>query len=497
LTMLVSTSRGIVRYDERTRSLQSVLPNIRETYGISWTPDGTKLVVACTSGGSDHALSFDDLAGYARSEVGTLVCNGTSSPGCLSAPHQIACIDGTYTLVANSGRNAIAKMRLDDWCVSMHRVDDVYWDRFDPSGKPGLHLNSVYYKDGVAYAVAHNFHRGSRVFALSWPSLAVVQSWHFSVGGMHNVALLDGRLLVCDSLNGCVVDALTGATVWANGATGMTRGLAASEDRLYIGCSAYADRDSRANSSGGIWVLDRATFEPIEYVVLSELGGVNEIRLTNGGDSCHHGFPLAHHLSGSDLPSPDVLPPEKQINRTVQAFHQQGWRVVSGTPDEHVPLAAASMRACEDGLVVAHVSAHCQSEISGTFVFADGAREVHASLVVDYRGPGDTCLVAGMLRRTDHSLIASIWEHAGAWNCLASVPLPPESTESQTAYHVTFRRLEGQYLLAVNGEVCLRAPAAISDAMVSGSVGARLSGPGVTVRDLATASPTPPAINQH
>jgi len=493
--LLISTSRGIVKYDIHARNLQRVLPEISETYGISWTTDGKKLVVACTKA-LGHVLSFDDLAGYARSEVGTLACNGIHSPGCLSAPHQIVCVNDTYTLVANSGRNALARMRLDDWCLSMHRVDDVYWDRFDPTGKQGLHLNSVSYYDSVVYAVAHNFERGSRVFAFSWPDFTVLKSWNFSVGGMHNVAIVDGRLLVCDSLNGSLVAGLTGETLWSNGATGMTRGLAASEEHLFVGWSSFADRDNRANSSGGIWILERATLQAIECVDLPNLGGVNEIRIVDVPDSCHHGFVLNHPPVGTELQAPVMSSPETRINQCVQDFHASGWRIVCGTLEESPWSADQRIQVSQSGLLVVHVSAHCQQFISGTFDFARGADDVHASLILNYQGPGDTTMAAGMLRRTQAGLIASIWRHEAAWECLDTVVLTPPTGDLAQSYHVSFRIEAGQYMLFVDDRPYLQLPAQPGAKTPSGSVGVRLSGPGVSVRGLSTPVVNPPVFDQ-
>ena len=499
MILLISTSRGIVRYDVHARNLQRVLPEISETYGISWTTDGKKLVVACTKA-LGHVLAFDDLAGYARSEVGTLACNGKHSPGCLSAPHQIFCVDDTYTLVANSGRNALAKMRLDDWCLSMHRVDDVYWDRFDPTGKQGLHLNSVSYHDSVVYAVAHNFERGSRIFAFSWPDFTVLKSWNFSVGGMHNVALVDGRLLVCDSLNGCLVDGLTGETVWSNGATGMTRGLAASEEHLFVGWSSFADRDNRANSSGGIWILERATLQAIECVDFPNLGGVNEIRIVDVPDSCHHGFVLGHPPVGTELQAPVMSSPETRINQCVQDFHASGWRTVCGTLEESPWSADRRIQASQPGLlIVVHVSAHCQQSISGALDFARRADDVHASLILNYQGPGDTIMAAGMLRRTRTGFSASIWRHEGVWECLATAVLKPPTGGLEQSYRVSFRIEAGQYMLSVDDRLYVQLPAqpkAAGPAGSVGSVGVRLSGPGVSVRGLSTSLPSPPGLDQ-
>lgn len=480
MILLVTTSRGVVRYDHVAGTVCHLPHLARHCYGLSWTPS-SRMVIACPRG-AGHVPAFNDLAGYAVSEVGTLLCDGRHSPPMLSAPHQVTCVDDTYALVANTGRNALATVRLDDWTLLNRRFDDVMWDRFDPSGRPGLHLNSVFFRDGVVYAVAHNFLRGSRVFEASWPDLAVQREWGFPVGGMHNAAVLDGRLVVCDSLNGCLVDALTGATLWANGRTGMTRGLAASSEHIFVGHSSFAERNLRANTSGGIWILDRATFAEIAFVPLTGFGGVNEIRIADLPDACHHGHPLASTPGGGEERMVCPQGPEALGKIAMRHMHLRGWRIVYGdiaaTASFATGTGSIGVRG-EGGLLLVNMQRGIGDACEAIFDFKAAEAEANAALVVGYRGPGDTNMYAGIVRKTAEGMLASIWEQAGAWTCLACVGLQ-EAAAGVYGVRLTLR--DGELALAVDGSDVLRVPLTTT-AVGRGWCGIRINRPGPVVQD--------------
>ncbi|MFM7519743.1 MAG: hypothetical protein ACKO9B_04645 [Planctomycetota bacterium] len=482
MILLVTTSQGLIRYDHGAGTVCHLLHHARHCYGLSWTPAGDRMVIACPRG-ADLEPKFDDLAGYAVSEVGTLLCNGRHSPPLLSAPHQLTCVDETYALVANTGRNALAKVRLDDWTLLNHRFDDVLWDRFDPSGQPGLHLNSVFFLDGVVYAVAHNFQRGSRVFAAAWPALAVRQEWAFPIGGMHNAAVLDGRLVVCDSLSGCLVDAWTGATLWSNGRTGMTRGLAASAEHVFIGHSSFAKRNARANTGGGIWVLDRISLETVRFLPLEGLGGVNEIRIADLPDDCHHGRPLRYVLDGGEERTVCLQTHDAFGKTATRDMHLRGWRIISGSIAATAGFATGMDLVAargDEGLLLVNMRRDLGNDHEATFDFTAADAEANAALVAGYRGPGDTGMYAGMVRKTPDGMLASIWLEAGGWTCLACVAL---EEPARAIYGVRLTLRHDEIAMAVDGSDVLRVPLTGEEKDNAGWCGIRINRPGPVVRD--------------
>lgn len=481
MILLVTTSRGLVRYDHGAGTVCHLPHHARHCYGLSWTPAGDRMVIACPRG-AGREPTFDDLAGYAVSEVGTLLCNGRHSPPLLSAPHQLTCVDETYALVANTGRNALATVRLDDWTLLNHRFDDVLWDRFDPSGQPGLHLNSVFFLDGVVYAVAHNFQRGSRVFEAAWPALTVRREWAFPIGGMHNAAVLDGRLVVCDSLSGCLVDAWTGVTLWSNGRAGMTRGLAASTEHIFVGHSSFAERNARANTGGGIWVLDRLSLETVGFLPLEGFGGVNEIRIADLPDACHHGHPLRYVLDGGEEQTVGLQGKDAFAKAATRNMHLRGWRIISGsiaaTASFAKGMGSVAARG-DEGVLLVNMRRDLGHDHEATFDFTAADAEANAALVAGYHGPGDSGMYVGMVRKTAEGMLASIWQATSTWTCLGCVAL---QEAVRPIYRVRFTLRQEEIVLAVDGSDVLRVPLTGEAKDNAGWCGIRINRPGPVVR---------------
>jgi glycosyltransferase involved in cell wall biosynthesis len=66
----------------------------------------------------------------------------------------------------------------------------------------------------------------------------------------------------------------------------LTRGLAATADYIVVGRSMLSPRASRADSDGGLWLLDRRTLATLEKVVLEGSGAVREVRILDRVDEC-------------------------------------------------------------------------------------------------------------------------------------------------------------------------------------------------------------------
>jgi hypothetical protein len=69
----------------------------------------------------------------------------------------------------------------------------------------------------------------------------------------------------------------------------MTRGLAVSEDYLFVGRSMYSERKTRAWQTGGLWIIDRKSLRTMDYIPLPGSGDVQEIRLIDHLDEAHNG----------------------------------------------------------------------------------------------------------------------------------------------------------------------------------------------------------------
>lgn len=97
-----------------------------------------------------------------------------------------------------------------------------------------------------------------------------------------------GTKISCHSENGSVIDLDTQLAVWESGAEIYTRGLAATQDYVLIGESQKTGRDLRRSSLGGIWILDRKSWKPVDHIYLGPYGAVNESRVLDVADDAHH-----------------------------------------------------------------------------------------------------------------------------------------------------------------------------------------------------------------
>ncbi|MGL4555436.1 MAG: hypothetical protein ACRC33_30070, partial [Gemmataceae bacterium] len=325
-------------------------------------------------------------------------------------------------LIANTGRNCLTVVRRDDLFYRHVWLDGVRWDRKGPDRQIGLHLNSVHLAGGRLYVLAHNFRRGSRVAELTWPGLELVRWIETEAHQAHNLWMQpDGTLLTCNSLEGTLIDAVTGRVMWkAQGETGMTRGLACAGGKVFVGMSKLAQRKDRLITDGGVWVLDRATWKQIDFLPLRGAGNVKEIRIIDEPDECHHGHPLKNvpvPLAGptaefrARLANP-LLPWTSQHIGTVA---REGGAVALETGE----LAVATVPVSE-----ADVSVSARLEAT------PGAEHRHGGLIARYAGPGDLNMVCALVEVVAPHPYASLWENAGGqWKQLARARIAALPTE--------------------------------------------------------------------
>lgn len=237
--------------------------------------------------------SLVDLATYATSEQGYLTIGKETTWKFLSAPHQILWVDDTI-VVTNTGRNALTRLAPRDHSIIQYRYDAALWDRLSTASFDGAHINSLFRKGDALYAVAHNFNRGSYILELDWPTLEEKERRRVrDATGIHNLWIDEtGRFIACDSNNGSLIDANTSETLWYGRSGGYTRGLAATDEAILVGHSEISPRASRRFSETGLWVLDR-NFRMLDYQYLGHFGAVQDIRIVDVPDLCHHGKPLS------------------------------------------------------------------------------------------------------------------------------------------------------------------------------------------------------------
>lgn len=432
---LVATTTHLLLIDLEHRNVTPLENDRPEYYGVSWFANDAKLALSHTGLDSETLV---DIASYARSEIGWVSLGNYESKKCLSAPHQILCANDGRVICANTGRNAICVIdparpnQFQEAGLSEHR-----WDRLSLDEAIGDHLNSVFLRGNRLYVLAHGFNRGSLLGTFSYPELDLLDIEPLGPrSGLHNIWITDqGQRISCHSNVGGLIDLDGKSPLWLSGSSMYTRGLAACADYVLIGESQKASRQQRRASLSGLWILDRHTWGPIDYLCLGPYGGVQEVRLLDVPDEAHHGDPFAglsellerksctEHLSQQRLAIARTLHYENR--------HWSGFEPIFGSPS---PNADGSRTAASDDLcLTVKTTQGVPVKLGITFKLQAPAGQAHISLVLDYRGSGDDTNMTALLAYPLNEQLAalSLWKHNGTtWQSVKALidNLPLEGT---------------------------------------------------------------------
>lgn len=418
---IVSTIHFLLLIDLTSRRVVPLESHRPGYYGISWHPQGKDLVLSHDR--AEH-VTFADIGSYAASEVGVVSCGQRTTPGFLSAPHQILCASDGRIVCTNTGRNAVAVFDFDrPGQVQEVRLSDARWDRFNADGAEGDHLNSVFEKNGRLYVMAHRFTNGSKLGVFAYPGLELVEVRAIEGRtGLHNIWIGDeGEAISCHSEAGAVIELETNRLLWESGGPVYTRGLAVSRDVVLVGESERALRGQRGNCQCGLWMLDRRTWQAVDYFPLGPYGQVHEVRLLNVEDLAHHGHPFAglSELRACDLRSVVAVEKMKASGRARDSrVLWPGFETRYGTP---VAGANGARTAGQRNLcLISRLGAEDKPETQLGFRYelAKSHGESHVAVVV-YRGNGsDTDMHALLINVVDqHRAVLQLWVHAdGEWS---------------------------------------------------------------------------------
>ena len=206
----------------------------------------------------------------------------------LRQAHQIEWVEDKI-LVADTGNNSLAVFNYQGKFLERIYLNEIKQDDKD-RGRTGNHFNSVHRVGDRVYVVAHNYEKPSEVWVLSWPGLEVVDRIVTNAAWAHNVWESELGLVICDSKHGSLHDVISGETVWkSDDPMAFTRGLAVSEDYIFVGSSHYQERKERYWKSGKVWILDRKTLRLVDVIPLPGSGDVQELRIVGQVDECHNG----------------------------------------------------------------------------------------------------------------------------------------------------------------------------------------------------------------
>lgn len=144
------------------------------------------------------------------------------------------------------------------------------------------HVNSIFFHQGHYYLMFHNTtSKTGRPSQIAVFDLEFQEKKRIDINGhdAHNICILDGQLIYCDSgrkrlvwgKKECQVDL-------------MTRGLAISDQWIILGGSVFASRKDREQTSGKIYFIQRPGLNRISEIKIPGSGQIQEIRLVNEPD---------------------------------------------------------------------------------------------------------------------------------------------------------------------------------------------------------------------
>ena len=420
---LVSTTRALLLVELGAKRVVPLEWDRGEYYGISWFPVSEDLVL--THSLLDNA-SLVDLATYAQSEVSILSAGTRETKGFLSAPHQIVCGSDGRVICTNTGRNAVFVLDLKrPDIVQEARISPARWDRLDLGNPIGDHLNSVFEKNGVLYVVAHRHGKGSALATFSYPDLQLIGVEPIkNRTGLHNIWVTEeGQRIACHSEAGSVIELNTKAPLWTSGCSIYSRGLAATSDFVLVGESQKSKRELRRASMSGLWLLDRKTWQPMDYFFLGPYGGVHDIRLLNVRDEAHHGHVFAGTTALLALDRGKLLAEERiEVSRRARIAREvwKPFELVFGTPE----VDNGVLKASEDLCLMINPSPEA-TEIGIRYELNESSIDAHVSVVL-YRGAGsDTHMNALLIqRRSETEASLSLWLHDGSrWVVESAEPI--------------------------------------------------------------------------
>ena len=256
-------------------------------------PFGHKVDILRTGDGYYYGITFKDGAIILTHTGGYLqYFQKTHRPRAtidhLIQPHQLEWVEDKI-LVSNTGKNCISVFDdMGQWLQDVY-LNDIKWD--DKSAdRFGNHFNSVHRIDNRIIVIAHNYERPSEVWELTWPDLQVIGSKSCRAEWAHNYWEGEWGQVICNSKNGSLYEVSNGELIWESGESdAMTRGLATTEDYIFVGYSNHNERKLRFWKTGGVWIIDRKTLQTVDKILLPGSGDVHEIRIVGAQDDCHNG----------------------------------------------------------------------------------------------------------------------------------------------------------------------------------------------------------------
>ena len=293
MKLIASDHTKVVYYDTETGDSKVLHSGQGVYYGITWD-DLDNLYLAVSN--SLKLLHLNDASKQVTGVIEKSTSEGkkTSSPF-MSSPHQIFWKHGLL-YVADTGRNRLTMVSETDLENEGEvKVTEADWDKVN-NVQTGVHVNSVYItaNSKYLYMLAHGADNPSFYQKYDYERLKLLEEKELKANWAHNIALIDGKLLICNSKGSSLIDGISNKVLWKpKDDDSLTRGLCVTDDRIYVGRSPRASRADRTKfrgSSGGFWTLDRKTYKELDYTPIPNLTHINEMRVLDLLDYAHNGI---------------------------------------------------------------------------------------------------------------------------------------------------------------------------------------------------------------
>jgi len=277
MKLLVTTSKSVLTVGTENGQTHVVHSGKGLYYGIAYSHNAIFIAARNSNDCFDYLgrqhnengeiLVFD----FTMKQVGSL-----RAPFPLRDMHQILYSDGKLWITC-SFDNMVAVF------------DFRHWQRWYPSedererGKDIHHFNSLYRAGRDFYVLGHNF-GASDIWRFSYPGLQLKEKIRLG-NQAHNIWLDGQELYTCDSQYGLVV----GNHASRNTIGGFSRGAVMTADRIYIGTSDVAERESRDQVSSRIVVFDRK-WRLVDEWIIDGHGQLLDMRIPGVEDQCVPGM---------------------------------------------------------------------------------------------------------------------------------------------------------------------------------------------------------------
>lgn len=257
-----------------------VIDNLSEAdtghYGITWNDDYLFALFAssCVLDGTDQVIRVFD---HDLQPVRDILL------GDIAGVHQIQWHDDLLWICSTNDDSIVVATAEGDVVRRWHPVPD--WDPEDPAKD---HVNSIWFHDGHVYTVAHGFHHGTpAIYKHTYPGFQLVGTFE-GVHNEHNVYIHHGEMITCVPN---MLARIGKPPVRIGEHDGMNKGLAVTDDRIYMGSSRIIKERSkrREDLRGRVFTLSH-DYDWLDTFEL-DLGPIGEVRALNEPDYAHHGLP--------------------------------------------------------------------------------------------------------------------------------------------------------------------------------------------------------------